>query len=193
MRTITTLALSAFLAGCYGSEMESNTGSAERMQNAAVVIVSAIAAQETLGSANFEAEVSRTMDFDSIIRGTVSPDAIEARMVIPGQDNVYVAEKVNGLWAGEQRKLMFNWDVEQIDETTYEVRRIGLNSTMEIKVENGRIEGRFYRKLALDFTYSGEITPEGEYSLVVHRPLGFDWKVKGEVAPHPTQFPSVIL
>ena len=163
------------------------------MQNAAVVIVSAIAAQETFGAANFKAEVSRTMDFDSTIRGTVTPDAIQARMVIPGQDNVYVAKKVNGLWAGEQRKLVFNWDVEQVDKTTYEIRRIGLNSTMEIIVENGRIEGRFHRKLALDFTYSGEITPEGEYSLVLRRPLGFDWKVKGEMAPHPTQFPSVIL
>ena len=192
MKTVTILALSALLAGCYGSESNKDTGSLERMQNATVVIVSAIAAQETFGAANFKAEVLRKMDFDSTIRGTVTPDGIQARMVIPGQDNVYVAEKVNGLWAGEQRKLAFNWDVEQLDPTTYEIRRIGFDGKMDISVINGSIEGRFYRKWALDFTYFGEITPEGEYSLVLRRPLGFDWKVKGEVAPHPTRFPSVL-
>ena len=170
-----------FLAGCYGSESGEDGGSTERMHNAAIVIVTAIAAQDVIGTGEFQATVERPMDFDSKIKGTVSPAKLDARMIIPLKDNIFVAEKVDGMWKGEQRKLAFNWKVEQVDAATYEIQRIGFDGKMNIRVDEGRIEGVYERKWAMDIRYTGSIDENGEYQLTLHRPLSWDWEVTGQV------------
>lgn len=195
LRLALTFAAGVVLGGCYGAESDEQTGSVERMQNASLVIVSAIAAQEVLGTAQYEVKVARRFQFDSTIKGAVTPATIEARMIIPGQDNIFTAERIDGRWAGKQRKLAFNWDIKQTGDTRFEIRRLGFDGVLDVVVdpESGAIDGRLHRKLAMDFTYSGKIMADGDYRLVLHRPLGWDWEASGFVrsdSPIPPEAPG---
>ena len=97
------LALAAaclLLAGCYGGETSKSGSSAERMANASIVIVTAVAVQQVFGEATISAKVKRRMDFDSKIEGVVTPEELNVRMKMPLQDNVFEAHKTDGLWTG---------------------------------------------------------------------------------------------
>ena len=169
------------LAGCYGGETSKNSGSAERMANASIVIVTAVAVQQVFGEATITAEVKRRMNFDSKIEGAVTPEELNVRMKMPLQDNVLKAHKTDGLWVGDQEKMMANWTVRQTGPTTFRIERLGFDIGITVEMDDGVIQGRVSRKLAFDYTYEGIVRQDGSYWLEFRRPLAWDWIVEGQV------------
>lgn len=175
------------LTGCYAAEGDKNAGSEHRMQNATVVIVTGVAAERVYGDSSIEATIERPYSFDSRISGTTVKDHVDIRVHLPLTDNRFLADRRDGRWVGAQDKLLFDWDVQQIDERSYRIARVGFDGTLEIDMKGRDIAGVYRKPFGLDFSFHGTMSDDGAYRLTLERPLGFDWTVTGKISPPATQ------
>ena len=180
-KTIGAIVATTLITGCYSGE-ESEDGSAERMRNAVATIVTGVAAQEIYGSTSVDATLQRPLNLNSRIEGTTTPKIIDLRMKIPLKDNRFVAHRVNGMLVGEQDKRMFDWSVQQVDENTYKVNRVGFDGELDINIDGNFISGKYHKPMGLDFSFSGEMR-DGAYHLEMDLPLKLDWEINGTVVP----------
>lgn len=192
-KTPLTLLLTLTLLSCpsFGKN-QSNDDVAVAFELTAVV--AGILAQKIHPESQIEMDVDIWLGAGGRLTGTTTPQSIRVYLDRNfSADSEFTAERAapilsptsRTLVGGISRTLSFGFSFRQLGENLYQIDRrlIGFGYQLELKLEQGHIQGQVYRSLALDWSVEGEISPSGEIEFEIQRPLAFDVTAKGKITP----------
>ena len=157
-----------------------------RTKNAVATVVSGIVAEKMSPDAKIRINVRKTLYPDGKVNGGISSGKIKTSYgKWSGLGSTrFEAERKQDSLTGKVYKSEFDWKINETKKDEYEIKRmcLKLNYTLNLKVNNGKVEGRLIRPLAFDWNISGTYNDaSGEVDIYIKAPLTLDLSLEGKI------------
>ncbi|HYD03692.1 MAG TPA: hypothetical protein VEC16_05330 [Alphaproteobacteria bacterium] len=159
--------------------------SAGRTKNSIAALVSGIVGKKLYNSSTIDVNVEKSFWPDSRIIGETTNNQIHTYNNLTFTSSKFDAEvNSQGLLEGKVDKSEFDWEIKQINDSTYHIGRFGLklDTELKIKMADGKIKGEYLRPdLNFDWNIKGTYDKRGNVNIEIDGPLTLGITLKGEI------------